>query len=111
MLEGPAFQELFMYPSEKTFRLGGVAVIAAVHGASAFPDCVNGPLRGNLVCNTTAHFLDRATSLIEEFNLTDLINNTINGSPGVDRLGLPQYQWWNEALVSFYVRDVDILTD
>lgn len=88
-----------MFSSEKALRLGSAAAIAVAQGASAFPDCVNGPLRDNLVCNTTAHFVDRATSLIEEFNLTDLVNNTVNGSPGVDRLGLPPYQWWNEALV------------
>lgn len=89
-----------MLPNQRSFQLGGLVAVAAAQGASAFPDCVNGPLRDNLVCDTSANFLDRATALVSEFNLTDLINNTINGSPGVDRLGLPEYQWWSEALVS-----------
>jgi len=32
------------------------------------------------------------------FTLSEKINNTQNASPGVPRLGLPTYEWWNEAL-------------
>ncbi|KZW02642.1 glycoside hydrolase family 3 protein [Exidia glandulosa HHB12029] len=63
-----------------------------------FPDCVNGPLKDNLVCDTTASHTARAQALINEFTLDELVNNTINTSPGVPRLGLPAYQWWSEAL-------------
>lgn len=64
----------------------------------SFPDCDNGPLSKNLVCNTSAHYVDRAQALISLFTLEELINNTQNTAPGVPRLGLPQYQVWSEAL-------------
>ncbi|EJD55091.1 beta-xylosidase [Auricularia subglabra TFB-10046 SS5] len=79
-----------------TFGLVLAALTPATLGA--FPDCANGPLKDNLVCNTTANFMDRAKALIDEFTTEELVNNTVNGSPGVPRLGLPPYQWWSEAL-------------
>ncbi|KAJ9355470.1 CAZyme family GH3 [Paecilomyces variotii] len=64
----------------------------------SFPDCTNGPLSTNLVCNTSATPWDRASALISLFTLEELVNNTGNTAPGVPRLGLPPYQVWNEAL-------------
>ncbi|CRG82694.1 hypothetical protein PISL3812_00038 [Talaromyces islandicus] len=64
----------------------------------SFPDCVNGPLKSNLVCNASANYVERAEALISLFTLEELINNTQNTAPGVPRLGLPPYQVWNEAL-------------
>ncbi|RAL62891.1 hypothetical protein DID88_004732 [Monilinia fructigena] len=40
----------------------------------------------------------RATALVSLFTLAEKINNTGNTSPGVPRIGLPAYEWWNEAL-------------
>lgn len=68
------------------------------HALATFPDCVNGPLASNLVCNTSAPYLERAKALVAEFTLEELVNNTVNMSPGVERLGLPPYNWWSEAL-------------
>ena len=65
---------------------------------SGFPDCKEGPLSSNLVCNTSANYYDRAQALISLFTLEELIANTQNNAPGVPRLGLPNYQVWNEAL-------------
>ena len=65
---------------------------------SGFPDCKEGPLSNNLVCNTSANYYDRAQALISLFTLEELIANTQNNAPGVPRLGLPNYQVWNEAL-------------
>lgn len=40
----------------------------------------------------------RATALVNLFTLEEKLNNTGSDSPGVPRLGLPTYVWWNEAL-------------
>lgn len=64
----------------------------------SFPDCVNGPLKNNLVCDTSANYMSRAQALIGLFTFEELVNNTGNTSPGVPRLGVPPYQVWNEAL-------------
>lgn len=63
-----------------------------------FPDCKNGPLKHNLVCNEHAKPMDRAKALVEKFTVDQLIKATGNTSPAVENLGLPAYQWWSEAL-------------
>src|SRR5436305_5236358 len=79
-----------------------VSVLLTMCGAAAalFPDCINGPLRNNTVCDTSASVRDRATALVKAMNINEKFNQTGNTSPGVPRLGLPAYQWWQEALVS-----------
>lgn len=77
-------------------------LLLTVIAGNPYPDCVNGPLASNLVCNTTANFLDRAKALVNAMTLEEMVNNTVNASPGVPRLGLPPYEWWSEALVSFF---------
>lgn len=77
-----------------------VSLLALAGAASAlFPDCVNGPLKNNTVCDTSASVIDRATALVNAMTLAEKFNNTGNTAPGVPRLGLPAYQWWQEALV------------
>ncbi|KAL0059125.1 hypothetical protein AAF712_014144 [Marasmius tenuissimus] len=72
---------------------------AVVHTCNgAFPDCVNGPLSKNLICDPTARSIDRARALVNELTPSEMIQNSVNESPGVPRLGLPPYNWWNEAL-------------
>ncbi|KAF7796900.1 hypothetical protein EIP86_008085 [Pleurotus ostreatoroseus] len=63
-----------------------------------FPDCVNGPLKSNLVCDPTANYIDRATALVDLFTLEELADNAVYNSSGVPRLGLPPYNWWSEGL-------------
>jgi beta-D-xylosidase 4 len=65
---------------------------------SGFPDCESGPLSNTAACNTSANYYERAQALISLFTLEELIANTQNNAPGVPRLGLPNYQVWNEAL-------------
>jgi len=50
------------------------------------------------ICNLSASYMARASSLISLFTLEELINQTGNTASGVPRLGLPKYQVWNEAL-------------
>lgn len=80
-----------------------LASALAVGSAAAysFPDCTAPPLSDNAVCDTSLDSVARATALIDLFTVPELINNTVNASPGVPRLGLPAYQWWSEALVSY----------
>ncbi|RPD82233.1 glycoside hydrolase family 3 protein [Lentinus tigrinus ALCF2SS1-7] len=66
--------------------------------AYGFPDCVNGPLANNTVCDTSKDAITRARALIDLWTDEELTNNTVNASPGVSRLGLPAYNWWSEGL-------------
>ncbi|KAK7037454.1 hypothetical protein VNI00_010946 [Paramarasmius palmivorus] len=80
---------------------GDFASFISLTLSRGFPDCENGPLAHNLVCNPDAPSLDRAKAVVAEFTLEELIANTGNDSPGVPRLGLAPYNWWNEALHGF----------
>jgi beta-D-xylosidase 4 len=66
-----------------------------------FPDCSSAPLNSNGVCDTSLSVQARASALVSKFTLAEKIANLINNSPGVPRLGLPPYEWWNEALHGF----------
>ncbi|KAJ6587125.1 glycoside hydrolase family 3 protein [Mycena vulgaris] len=65
--------------------------------AYGFPDCVNGPLKHNAVCDTTKDPVTRAKAVVSLFTTTELIQNSVHQADGVPRLGLPQYNWWSEA--------------
>lgn len=95
--------------------LACLSLVANVY--AVLPDCANGPLANNTVCDSSATPVERATALVSLFTLEEKINNTGNTAPGVPRLGLPPYQyagccrclvlsgayitccrWWQEAL-------------
>ncbi|KAL0576686.1 hypothetical protein V5O48_005285 [Marasmius crinis-equi] len=80
--------------SQFIVRLGAVAVISE----SSFPDCRNGPLSRHAVCDPSTPSIARARALADELAIPELVQNTVHESPGVARLGLPPYNWWNEAL-------------
>ena len=83
------------------YRSTSLAVLLfASRSYALFPDCINGPaaLTSNDVCNTDLTVTQRATAIVGAMTLAEKINNTGSTSPGVARLGLPPYTWWNEAL-------------
>ncbi|KAI1738219.1 glycoside hydrolase superfamily [Xylaria scruposa] len=66
--------------------------------ARDFPNCQSGPLASNQVCNATLDPWSRAAALVAAFTTSEKISNSWDNSPGVSRLGLPAYEWWQEAL-------------
>ncbi|KAF5859149.1 hypothetical protein ETB97_003241 [Aspergillus alliaceus] len=65
---------------------------------STFLDCSASPLSENGVCDTSLDRISQARSPVEAKTPEEKINNTRYDSPGVSRLGLPAYNWWNEVL-------------
>ena len=63
-----------------------------------FPDCTVAPLAGTPVCDEGLHYLARARWIVSQMNVSEKALRLQNSSPGIDRLGLPWYEWWNEAL-------------
>ena len=63
-----------------------------------YPDCKNGPLANNSVCDTTLPARQRAQAFVDALTFEEKINITNNWSPGVERLGIKPYNWWGEAL-------------
>ena len=48
--------------------------------------------------DTQRSFEDRAAALVAEMTLEEKAAQMQNDSPAIERLGLPAYDWWNEAL-------------
>ncbi|KAI1825552.1 putative xylan 1,4-beta-Xylosidase [Xylaria intraflava] len=83
--------------------LGGALLAAAVDAVDplpnqSHPDCKNGPLAGNKVCDPSADPVTRAKALLSALTIQEKLNLTGNVTPGVARVGLPPYGWWQEAL-------------
>ncbi|KAK8110991.1 uncharacterized protein PG998_007448 [Apiospora kogelbergensis] len=76
----------------------GLLASSAAAAGHLFPDCQTGPLSNNVVCNTKASVTDRAKALVAALTIEEKITLTGSTSPGVHRLGLPSYEWWQEAL-------------
>ncbi|KAK3300579.1 glycoside hydrolase family 3 protein [Chaetomium fimeti] len=82
-----------------SLRLGLASAIATT-GVIGFqyPDCVNGPLANNTVCDAKAAPPDRAAALVKALKIEEKLENLVDMSKGAERLGLPPYAWWSEAL-------------
>lgn len=48
--------------------------------------------------DTTRSFEDRAAALVSQMTLEEKAAQMANGAPAIPRLGVPAYDWWNEAL-------------
>ncbi|KAI1659770.1 glycoside hydrolase family 3 protein [Daldinia decipiens] len=70
-------------------------VLAAGH---IYPDCGNGPLASNDVCNKELSVGERAKALVAALKTEEKYGLLVSTSLGVERLGLPSYEWWQEAL-------------
>jgi beta-D-xylosidase 4 len=85
-----------------SFLASALAILAAcpllVSATHEYPDCENGPLRNNSVCDTTLPAKVRARAFVDALTFHEKINITNNWSPGVERLGIKPYNWWGEAL-------------
>ncbi|KAI5866490.1 glycoside hydrolase family 3 protein [Durotheca rogersii] len=63
-----------------------------------FPDCISGPLSSNNVCNATLSIGERVQALVSALETKEKFKLLGSSSPGAERLGLPSYEWWQEAL-------------
>ncbi|HEX6730870.1 MAG TPA: glycoside hydrolase family 3 C-terminal domain-containing protein [Pyrinomonadaceae bacterium] len=48
--------------------------------------------------NISLTFEQRVDDLVSRMTLEEKISQMMNGATGIDRLGIPPYDWWNEAL-------------
>ena len=66
--------------------------------ALTFPDCAKGPMAAFPICDPTVAIDTRVDDLISRLTIAEKISQLGNNADAVDRLGLPAYQWWSEAL-------------
>ncbi|KAK3393520.1 glycoside hydrolase family 3 protein [Podospora didyma] len=77
-----------------------VTAILVASGVTGFqfPDCASGPLANTTVCDIQASPPERAAALVKMMNITEKLANLVDSSLGAERIGLPPYEWWSEAL-------------
>ena len=74
-------------------------IVAVINGQNAtFPDCKFGPLASFPICNLSLPAHQRAADLISRMTIDEKASWLSNAVQPIPRLGLPTYQWWNEAL-------------
>ncbi|KAK7962506.1 Xylan 1-4-beta-xylosidase [Apiospora aurea] len=79
--------------------ISAIIMLVVCVSARDFPNCQSGPLSTNKVCDTTLSPWARASAqLVAEFTVSEKSANSGDNSPGVPRLGVPPYEWWQEAL-------------
>ena len=70
--------------------------VNATHGG-ILPACQTQPLCTQKVCDASLSIADRVSALVESLTLEEKILNVVDAAAGSARLGLPPYEWWNEA--------------
>ena len=45
-----------------------------------------------------AAYREQAAALTAQMTLEEKVSQTLNNAPAIPRLGIPAYNWWNEAL-------------
>jgi len=51
-----------------------------------------------LYLDTSKSFDERAADLVSRMTLEEKVSQMVNNAPAIPRLGVPQYDWWNECL-------------
>src|SRR5882762_3720910 len=84
------------------FALSLSITALAVVSAFDFPDCENGPLAGSVLCDQSQDIGSRARDYLSKLTtperLSRLDSDWIPGTVAIPRLGIPMYQWINDAL-------------
>jgi beta-D-xylosidase 4 len=76
-----------------------LTIIAYVNGQNtSYPDCKAGPLATFPICNPALPSLQRTVDLVSRMNTSEKISQLGVTALAIPRLGLPAYQWSNEAL-------------
>ncbi|CAN6381148.1 unnamed protein product [Urochloa humidicola] len=104
-----------IFPSRNDITGGGMAAAALVPllilvtaqaflaGAAAAPPFSCGPTsaessQGYAFCDATLPPARRAADLVSRLTVAEKVAQLGDVAPGVPRLGVPAYKWWNEAL-------------
>ncbi len=76
-----------------------ITITTYVNGQNgSYPDCKAGPLATFPICDSSLPSRQRAIDLVSRMNTAEKISQLATSALAIPRLGLPAYQWWNEAL-------------
>jgi len=66
--------------------------------AKRSPVCQTNPFCANKACDSSLSMDERIAALLSQLSVREKANNLVDSAAGVPRIGLPPYEWWNEAL-------------
>ncbi|CAF1252537.1 unnamed protein product [Adineta ricciae] len=79
-------------------RIFLIKIVFVYSQSDRFPDCASGPLSKFPICDQTLPSRERAADLISRMTIDEKISQMVTTASAIPRLGLPQYEWWSEAL-------------
>ncbi|RZA12011.1 MAG: hypothetical protein EOP93_22625, partial [Lysobacteraceae bacterium] len=79
-------------------RLGGGVLLACLAGAGAAQQAQPAATDARPWLDTSRSFEERAALLVARMTLDEKAAQMQNNAPAIERLGVPAYDWWNEAL-------------
>ncbi len=74
-------------------RIAFVAVIVSLANS-----CNSDQKRKSPFLNTNLSIEERVNDLVGRLTLDEKISQMMNASPAIERLEIPEYNWWNECL-------------
>jgi beta-glucosidase len=66
--------------------------------ATVINSCHSNEERNFTFLNTHLSIEERVNDLVSRLTLDEKISQMMNASPAIERLGIPEYNWWNECL-------------
>ncbi|SMR48369.1 unnamed protein product [Zymoseptoria tritici ST99CH_1A5] len=66
--------------------------------AKRSPVCLTDPFCASKACDTSLSQDERIAALLSQMTVEEKASNLVNDALGIPRLGLPPYNWWQEAL-------------
>lgn len=81
----------------KTVILLSLCLLAACKGADS-TDCACSSVCKEKLDSLTSTFEQRTEELLSQLTIEEKASLMMNSSPAIPRLGIRQYDWWNEAL-------------
>ena len=79
------------------FKKTGIAAILAVLAVLTV-SCSTNNEEVPVYLNPDLSIDDRVNDLVGRMTLDEKVSQLMNRSPAIERLGVPEYEWWNEAL-------------
>ncbi len=66
--------------------------------ATVINSCISDKKKDFPFFNTNLSIEERVNDLVGRLTLDEKISQMMNASPAIERLGIPEYNWWNECL-------------
>lgn len=80
------------------FKRALSVTLLAGYSAVCFSEAGAQPSAAPVYQDSTRSFEVRAADLVARMTLEEKVSQMVNDAPAIPRLGIPKYEWWNEAL-------------